>query len=110
MTPGPGSLATFPLPLHTVSSYTSGAAEAGFWIECTPSATQESITAFLNASLPQAGWRPWNPQSDNANGCGTEANDFWQWAKGDSAVGYNLSAFSLPRWGLVFCNLHFGHL
>jgi hypothetical protein len=109
MTPGPGTLDTFPLPPHTVSTFTSGAAGAGFWIECTPSATQASITSFLSSALPQVGWRPWDPQTDNAQGCGTEPNDFWKWAKGDSAVGYLFVMNWLPRWNLVFCSLSYGH-
>ncbi len=108
-TPGPGSLATFPLPPGTVSSGPNGAAGAGFWIECTPSTSQQAIVSFLNTALPQAGWRQWNPQSDDARGCGTQSNDYWKWTKGESAVGYRFTVLTLPRWQLAFCDLAFGH-
>ncbi len=109
LTPGPGSLATFPLPPGTVSHGPNGAAGAGFWIECTPSTSQQAIAAFLNTALPQAGWRQWNPQSDDARGCGTQPNDYWKWTKGGSAVGYRFTVYALPQWELVFCDLAYGH-
>ena len=107
--PGPGSLATFPLPPGTISSGPNGAAGAGFWNECTPGSTEQSIVAFLNAALPKAGWQQWNPQTRDANGCGTEANDYWKWYKGDAAVGYTFIPNYLPKWMLAFCSLNFGH-
>lgn len=112
LTPGPGSLGTFPLPPGTVSSGPNGAAGAGYWIECTPAATEQSITTFFATKLPQLGWRRWNPATDNANGCGTQANDFWQWTKGEgasgSAVGWQFNPPGLPQWNLVFCALAYG--
>jgi hypothetical protein len=108
VTPGPGSMGTFPLPPGTISSGPNGAAGAGYWIECTSGATEQSIVSYLNAALPNAGWRPWNPQTQNANGCGTQANDYWKWYRGDSAVSYSVTLSSLPQWSLVFCSLSFG--
>lgn len=107
--PGPSLPQSFPVPPQTVSVYTSGAAGAGFWIECTPSATPDSLAAFMNAALLQAGWIRWDPQTQNANGCGTEPNTFWQWVQGETAVGYNMTVIPMPRWSLAFCDLHFGH-
>ena len=109
MTSGPGSLASFPLPPGTVSSGPNGTAGAGYYIECTPATSQQAILAYLNTALPQAGWRPWNPQTENANGCGTLPNDYWKWVNGQSAVGYRFTVFALPRWELVFCDLAYGH-
>ncbi|HEV2235164.1 MAG TPA: hypothetical protein VGR57_00755 [Ktedonobacterales bacterium] len=99
----------FALPPDTVSRFTSGAAGAGFWVECTPGATGDAITSFLNSELPGDGWQRWDPRTQNANGCGTEANDFWRWWKGGSAVGWSFETGpALPTWGLVFCDLAFG--
>ena len=109
MTPGPGSLATFPVPPDTVSTGPNGAAGAGFWIECTPGMTASSIEGYLASALPKAGWQPWNPQTQNANGCGTQANNYWQWYKDGSAVGYTVVQSALPQWRLAFCALAYGH-
>ncbi|HEX6121755.1 MAG TPA: hypothetical protein VFY89_01280 [Ktedonobacterales bacterium] len=107
LTPGPGALTGVPLPPHTISRGPLGAAGAGYWTECTPGATQASISTFFAAALPQAGWRQWNSQTDNAGGCGTLPNGYWQWTKGDSAIGYSFGEFALPQWQLVGCSLAF---
>lgn len=109
--PGTATTLKFPLPPGTVSQILPGAAGAGFFLECTPGATQASITAYFDTALPQAGWRKWNPQTDDAHGCGTEANDYWQWAKGQSAVGWLINGPvgpALPEWMLTFCSLAYG--
>jgi hypothetical protein len=109
MAPGPGSLATFPLPPGTVSSGPNGTAGAGFWMECTPGMTASAIEGYLTSGLLKAGWQPWNPQTQNANGCGTEPNNYWKWYKGGAAVGYVIEPSTLPQWQLVFCSLAYGH-
>jgi hypothetical protein len=98
---------SFPLPENTVSYRLPGAAGASFYLECTPAATQAAIAVFLNARLPAAGWRRWNAETDNAGGCGTEANSYWQWVKGQDAVGWDFRAVALPEWHLTFCDLAF---
>ncbi|HEY7781940.1 MAG TPA: hypothetical protein VIC85_17245 [Ktedonobacterales bacterium] len=114
MTPGPGTLGAFPVPPGTISTFLSGAAGAGFWMECTPNSTAQNITAYLTLALRRAGWSRWNPQANNANGCGTEPNDFWQWTQssstGGTAVGWRFGTpgLGLPRWSLVFCSLTYG--
>lgn len=107
-TPGAATAFNFPLPPHTVSETQGGSAGAGFSIECTPGATQASITAYLNQAFPQAGWKKWNPQTDNANGCGTEANDYWQWTNGQVAVGWDFNLMTMPEWHLAECSLAYG--
>jgi hypothetical protein len=71
-------------------------------------ATPASITTFLNAALASAGWQAWNPQTEDAHGCGTEPNDFWQWSKTGVAVGWNVQTSALPFWLLAFCDLAYG--
>ena len=71
-------------------------------------ATQTSITDFLNSSLASAGWQAWNPQTEDAYGCGAQPNDFWKWSKSDAAVGWNVQTSALPFWLLVFCSLSYG--
>lgn len=104
-TPGTKTTLGFPLPANTVTYMLPGAAGAGFWLECTLGATQASIIAFLNAHLPAAGWHRWNPQTDNAGGCGTEDNTYWQWVNSQDAVGWDFSHVTLPEWHLTFCDL-----
>jgi hypothetical protein len=103
----PKAALSFPLPANTVTFRLPGAAGAGFYLECTLGATQASITTFLNAQLPAAGWHQWNPQVDDAGGCGTEANSYWLWVKGQQAVGWDFQAVTLPEWHLTFCDLAF---
>lgn len=81
------------------------AAGAGFYVERTPSATQSALVASLNAAYQQAGWTRWNPASDNAGGCGTQPNAYWQWANGQEAVGWDFRDVSLPEWHLSVCAL-----
>jgi hypothetical protein len=76
-------------------------------------ATPTSITNFLNTALARAGWQAWNPQTENAHGCGTEPNDFWKWSKSGVAVGWNAQTSAspytgLPFWLLAFCDLAYG--
>lgn len=97
----------FPLPANTVTYRRGAAAGAGFYLECTLGATQASIIAFLNAQLPNAGWHPWNPQTDDAGGCGTEANSYWLWVDSQDAVGWDFNHVTLPEWHLTFCILAF---
>lgn len=104
----PNTLANFPLPPNTVSGSPNGAAGASFHIECTPGATAASITADLNSALSQAGWRRWNPQMDNAHGCGTEPNAYWQWSRNGVAVGWDFGGSRLPMWQIAFCSLAYG--
>jgi hypothetical protein len=98
----------FSLPPNTVWKFTSGAAGTGFYSACTPGATQDAIDTFLNAALPRAGWQRWDPQTENAHGCGTEPNDFWRWSKSGEAVGWSATGPMLPSWELAFCNLAYG--
>lgn len=80
---------TVPLPPNTVShNIGGGAAGATFYIECTPNMSQTALAASLNAGFQQAGWTRWDPAVDDAGGCGTQANDFWQWKNGDVATGW----------------------
>lgn len=99
----------FSLPPHTVWKFTSGAAGAGFFIACTLGATQATIDTFLNATLLRAGWQQWNPQTEDANGCGTEPNDYWRWSKSGTAVGWSFTGPPLPSWLLTICDLAYGH-
>jgi hypothetical protein len=75
-------------------------------LACTPGATSGAIDTFLNAELPEAGWRRWDPQTERSNGC-AHANDFWRWSKGGEAVGWD-SGEPPPSWDLAFCNLAYG--
>lgn len=105
----PEAMPSIPLPAHTVSYRLSAASGAFFYLECSPTdATPASITAFLDSKLPASGWSRWNPQTDNAGGCGTQANSFWQWVKGGVAVGWNMDGVPpWPNWTLAFCALAF---
>ena len=97
----------FPLPANTVTYRRGAASGAGFYLECTLGATRASITAFFNAHLPAAGWHPWNPQVDNAGGCGTQDNAYWLWVNSQDAVGWDFNHVTLPEWHLTFCILAF---
>lgn len=101
------TLPSFPLPANTVTYRLPSAAGAGFYLECTLGATQASIVAFLNARLPEAGWHPWNPQTDDAGGCGTQYNSYWLWSDSQDAVGWDFNHVTLPEWHLTFCILAF---
>ena len=103
--PGMATALTLPLPPHTVSDILPSAAGAGFYLECTPGATQSSITTYLNQAFPQAGWQKWNPQTDNAYGCGSQPNSYWQWSDGKFAVGWDFQGEGLPKWHLTVCSL-----
>lgn len=107
-TPGAATTLRLPLPPHTVSERLPSAAGAGFSLECTPGATQSSITAYLNQAFPQAGWRKWNPQTDNAYGCGAQPNSYWQWSDGQAAVGWDFLGAGLPEWHITECSLAYG--
>ena len=103
--PGSGTVLSLPLPPHTTSHMLGAAAGAGFYLECTPNATQSALVSSLNAAYQQAGWTRWNPASDNAGGCGTQPNAYWQWANGQEAVGWDFRDVSLPEWHLSVCAL-----
>lgn len=105
--PGSDTVLPLPLPPHTTSHTLGAAAGAGFYVECTPNATQSSLVTSLNASFQQAGWARWNPANDNAGGCGTQPNAYWQWANGQEAVGWDFRDVALPEWHLSVCALAF---
>ena len=105
--PGSGTVLPLPLPPHTTSHMLGAAAGAGFYVECTPNATQSALVASLNVAYQQAGWARWNPATDNAGGCGTQPNAYWQWANGQEAVGWDFRDVSLPEWRLSVCALAF---
>jgi hypothetical protein len=94
-----------PLPPGTVSQILPSAARAGYFLECTPNATQDSIAAYLNKALPQAGWHKWNPQTDDAHGCGAQSNAYWQWATSKNAIGWDFRDVTLPEWRITVCSL-----
>lgn len=95
-----------PLPPNTIShNIGGGTAGATFYIECTPNMSQAALVASLNAGFQQAGWKPWDPTVDDAGGCGTQANDFWQWKNGDVATGWTFRGAPLPEWMIAFCSL-----
>lgn len=112
--PGTAITPNIPLPPGTVSQMLPSAAGAGYFMECTPGATQASITSYLNTALAAQGWQRWNPQTDNAYGCGSQPNDFWQWATSREAVGWGFSGPTtpgmpaLPQWLLSFCSRGYG--
>ncbi len=106
--PGNTVTPTLPLPPGTISERLPSAAGAGFLLECTPNATQASISAYLNKALPQAGWHKWNPQVDNAYGCGSQANDYWQWATSQQAIGWDFRETALPLWHITVCSRSYG--
>ncbi|MGH2502828.1 MAG: hypothetical protein ACRDID_09970 [Ktedonobacterales bacterium] len=103
--PGAATALSLPLPPGTVSQGLPSAAHADFFLECTPGATQASITAYLNTALPQAGWRAWNSQTDDAHGCGGQSNVYWQWANSQSAIGWDYRDVTLPEWRITVCSL-----
>lgn len=97
---------TMPVPPNTVSyNIGGGAAGATYYIECTPNTTQAALVASLNAGFQRAGWTRWNPTVDNAGGCGTQANNFWQWKHGQVAAGWIFYGVSLPEWTIAVCSL-----
>lgn len=100
----PGPAPDF-VPPHTISSVGNGAARAGFFIECTPNVTATYISTYVENALIKEGYRRWNPQTDNANGCGTEPNANWMWVKGQEAIEYDFTGFTLPKWSLVLCGV-----
>lgn len=111
------NMSPFPLPPNTISSYPNGASGGSTVYECTPNATQASITDYLNTALPQAGWQRWDPTTETAY-CGIEANTFWLYSKGGAkgeAVGWSVAGSGglegppLPMWMLAFCDLAFGN-
>lgn len=106
--PGTAITPTFPLPPGTISERLPSAAGAGFLLECTPNATQASISAYLNKALSQAGWHKWNPQVDDAYGCGAQANDYWQWATSQQAIGWDFRDTALPLWHITVCSRGYG--
>lgn len=97
---------TIPVPPNTVShNIGGGAAGATYYIECTPNTTQAALVASLNAGFQQAGWTRWDPTVDNAGGCGTQANSFWQWKNNQVTVGWTFRGASLPEWTIAVCSL-----
>jgi hypothetical protein len=97
---------TIPLPPNTIShNIGGGAAGATYYIECTPNTTQAALVASLNAGFQRAGWTRWDPTVDNAGGCGTQANSFWQWKNGQVTVGWTFRGASLPEWTIAVCSL-----
>lgn len=106
--PGTATTLSLPLPPHTESYSLPSAAGAGFFLECTPGATASSITVYLNTAFPQAGWRQWDPARDNAGGCGTQPNAYWQWSNGQVAVGWDFRSVTLPEWHITACSLAYG--
>jgi hypothetical protein len=101
----------FPLPPNTISTYPNGASGGSVLYECTPGATEASISAYLNTALPQAGWQPWDPHTETAY-CGIKANTYWLWTKGGAkgtVVGWDFTGQHLPVWTLDFCDLAFGN-
>ena len=101
ITPGTNVSLPFQLPPNTVTDGSNGASGAGYYVECTPGATSTSIKTFFNTTLPQSGWRAFNPQTDQPS-C-NEPNSYWNWIKGNQAIGYNFTEFALPQWRLAVC-------
>ncbi len=102
---------SLPLPPNTVSYMLGGGtAGAGFSLECTPNMTQSAIVSSLNTGFQQVGWVRWDPASDNAGGCGTQPNDYWQWTNHKVAVGWDFHDAALPEWHLMECSLAYAGL
>ena len=93
----------------------NGASGASFTDQCTPGASAASITDFMNAHLPAAGWIPWNTQRDSA-GCPFAPGvpvAAWSWYKPFSpplggfnadALGWSFAGMPASQWVLVVCN------
>lgn len=97
---------TIPTPPNTVS-YMSGGGAAGatFYFECTTNTTQAALVDSLNAAYQQAGWTRWDPAVDDAGGCGSEANDFWQWKNSQVVIGWTFHDLNPPAWMIAVCSL-----
>ena len=98
--PGQGDLPpTIPLPPHTVVAIPQGInAGSVMYGLCTPSATQETITQFMNTSLPAAGWITTGIRACNAGPNG------YQWYKGVDGISLSFGTQSpSPYWALVVC-------
>ena len=93
--------ANVPLPPGTIIGGGNGASGVVTTQVCTPGGTQSSISAFMNANLPGAGWHVYNPSTDVNGGC---PHTFWTWANGHTALYWDFtSAGKVPYWTIWIC-------
>jgi hypothetical protein len=94
--PGP-LLTTIPFPPGTLVAQRAMGIGAGSALAylCTPGATPATITAFMDAALPVAGWMRHSVRACNAAS--------YDWYKGQYGMDIVFEGFSPPVWALDFC-------
>jgi hypothetical protein len=89
-----------PMPSGTlVSSDGNGAGGEIVYLACTPGATADAITSYLNNTLAGAGWHLDNPSTDHNEGCTNV-----RWVKGHNALDWSDPTSMLPYWQIFLCD------
>jgi hypothetical protein len=95
----PKLLANIPLPPGTLFSIGDGATGEVVTLACTPNGTKGSITAYLNAHLPGAGWHLFDPKKDVNDGCA-----YVTWVMGREALYWSFTFYKQPpNWTIFTC-------
>jgi hypothetical protein len=95
----PKLLANIPLPPGTLFNGGNGATGEVVTLACTPNGTKNSITAYLNAHLPGAGWHLFDPKKDVNDGCANVT-----WVKDHEAFYWDFTFYKQPPdWTIFTC-------
>jgi hypothetical protein len=102
----PGTQAQFgemiPLPPQTYIGLGIGSDGNLATPACTVGGTQTTITAYLNANLPQNGWHMFDPNKDTSTGC-----DSVTWVKDHTGLAWHAPPGAMPNtsfWIIYTCS------